>query len=511
MYAVVCCAHDPPCDNCRFHQACYRLCMESMALHDIQPVELMTEQNTPAKVAIVHDLLTQHGGAELTLDVLHRLFPAAPIFTLVYNKHVMGDRYRTARVRTSALQRWPLGVKKYQWYVPFMPSLVEQYRLFEYDVVISSASAFAKGVLTAPETLHLSYCHSPTRYLWSDTHTYVDDLRLLKPLRRMLNHTLTTLRTWDYVAAQRPTVMLANSQTVQRRIEHYYDRTAPVVRPPVVLDGMYGNPTTSAQEQQEPFYLIVSRLRPHKRIDMAIEACIQAGVSLKIAGEGDDRARLESIVATHERSAASSVYATPESSTGSVADNGGHGKGDAPHHAARSQARIEFLGRVSDAERNRLLATCQAFLHPQYEDYGITAIEAMAAGAPVIAYGKGGALETVKEGITGTFFQEQTAASMAHALRSFDRGAYNPSVIAAHAHTLGLRPFVETFTRVLQESWDAHRAWVQGTPSAQGQSLVQRKRLAQGTPLVRGTRRDTPEQDAPEQGTPEQDAADRHV
>lgn len=359
------------------------------------------------KIALVHDFLSQDGGAERVLAAIQEIWPDAPTFVSFYDPEKI-TRFKGKDIRTSFLQRAPFIKSKYQWYVGLMPAAVESFDLSGYDVVISSASAFAKGPLTRPETVHICYCHTPTRYLWSDTHSYVEELRAPGFVKALLPPLLSSLRQWDRLAAERPTVMLANSQTVQTRIQTYYKRASDVLYPPVDTDRF------KISEEPKRYFLAGGRLVAYKRFDIAIEACNRLGLPLKIFGTGPMEAALR----------------------------------------AKAGPTIEFLGSVPDADLPALYAGAKAFLHPQEEDFGLTAIEAMASGRPVIAYAKGGAEETVVDGRTGLLFASQDWESLATCLLNFKETDFYPSAVRAHAERFsrtrfqqGLKAAVEAAVR----------------------------------------------------------------
>jgi glycosyltransferase involved in cell wall biosynthesis len=259
---------------------------------------------------------------------------------------------------------------------------VEFFDLGEYDLVLSDTSSFAKGVITSPHTLHVCYCHTPTRYLWSDTHQYINELKYNKWMKKIISLILNRIRMWDKLAADRVDVFIANSKTVQERITKYYRRDSVVIYPPVETE-RFSVANIDPFKQEKPYFLIGCRLAPYKRVDMVIEAFKSLGNEyyLKIFGDGVDLKRLKKI--------------------------------------AGEAANIEFVGRVSDEERATLYRNSLAFINPQEEDFGITPVEAMASGRPVIAYRKGGATETVKEGETGVFFDRQTAEDIADSVHKF--------------------------------------------------------------------------------------------
>jgi len=377
------------------------------------------------KVALVHDFLTQVGGAERVLEVFHDLFPHAPIYTLVYDPVETGGIYEGEDwdIRTSFIQRLPGGMSRYKYYLNLMPAAIERLDLSKYDLVLSDSSAFAKGVVTNPGTLHICYCHSPTRYLWNDTHSYTEELRQPSVIKQLLPVLLKNLRAWDQLAANRVDTFIANSKTVQTRIKKYYKRESEIIYPPVDIADL----TPVPRDDIGDYYLIVSRLRPYKRVDLAIEAFNSLGLPLKVVGTGEELENLR----------------------------------------AMSRDNIEFLGPVSDEERNKLLSRCRAFIHPQEEDFGIAALEAMAAGRPVIAYGRGGARETIVDGVTGVLFDDQTPWSLVDIVRNFDPMKFDPQVIRAHAEAFAtplfsnrIRDFVEKEFTKFQEDVAADRIYV---------------------------------------------------
>jgi len=361
------------------------------------------------KIALVHDHLAQDGGAEKVLKVFAEMFPNAPIFTLLYDKENVEKNYQGRQIEVSIIQKLPGGVKHYKWYMPFMPMAVEFFDLSGYDIVLSDASAFAKGVITSTDTLHICYCHTPTRYLWSDTHSYINELNYNKYFKKIISLMLDYIRIWDRAAADRVDSYIANSKFVARRIAKYYRRDSVVIYPPVETEkfqiaGAIGD-----------YFLIGGRLAPYKRVDIVIEAFKNLEAKLKIYGDGVDMDRLKKI--------------------------------------AGNCANIEFLGRVTDEEKAELCSKCIAFINPQEEDFGITAVEAMASGRPVIAYGRGGALETVIDGFTGKLFSEQTAEGLSRAIAEFNRLKFNPQEIRKHAQKFSTERFKREISNYIYEAW----------------------------------------------------------
>ncbi|MDO8462908.1 MAG: glycosyltransferase [bacterium] len=373
------------------------------------------------RLALVHDHLNQIGGAERVLLTLTDIYPHAPIHTLLYDPAQVADFFHDRRIETSFIERLPGGRRYFKWFLPFMPTAFETFDLAAYDVVLSSSSALSKGVITHPHQLHICYCHTPTRYLWSDTHEYLEKLPQRRRVRLVLPMMLSRLRMWDYQAAQRVDHFIANSRWVAGRIKKYYGRDADVIYPPVstgyfrVGDGRGG------------YYVLVSRLRPYKKVDIAIEACNRLKLPLVIVGKGEDEARLREL-------------AGPT---------------------------ITFKGYATEAEKRELLANAIAFIHPQEEDFGITPVEAMASGRPVIAFRRGGAVETVIANETGIFFDEQSWEGLADALLRFRamRGTFDPARIRAHAEQFDTRVFRERIARYVEDRWTTFRGLDAPTPA----------------------------------------------
>ena len=361
------------------------------------------------KIALVHDHLAQAGGAEKVLQAICEMYPDAPIYTLLYEPENVDKHFKNRLIRTSIIQRLPGGIKHYQWYMPFMPMAVEFFNLGPYDIVISDASAFAKGVITGTDTLHICYCHTPTRYLWDYTHQYIDELRYNKYFKKVISLVLNYIRIWDKIAADRVDYFIANSKTIKSRIAKYYRRTSEVIYPPVDVQRF------SVSEKPGEYFLIGGRLAPYKRVDIAVRAFMQLGWPLKIFGDGVDLERLKEMAAGVET--------------------------------------IEFLGRVSEEEKAELYKNCKAFINPQEEDFGITVVEAMACGRPVIAYKKGGATETVIENETGLFFAEQTIASLVDCLQRFNQASFSKERIRQHAEKFSTDNFKQQLAETIEREY----------------------------------------------------------
>ncbi len=362
------------------------------------------------KVALVHEFLTQFGGAEQVLLALKELFPNAPIYTLVYNPKTMGKWFGNYDIRTSWLQGLPMAKTKYRWYLLFMPWAIQSFDFSGYDLVISDSSAFAKGVITQKPTLHISYIHTPTRYLWTDEAFYRETAapKLLQPLLKLAT---PLLRSWDYQAAQRPDFLLANSNTVVKRVQKYYHRTA------MPLHSFVNAKRFTIAKKPKPYYLLAGRIVPYKRYDIVIEAFKELGLPLVVAGDGWGMPQLKA--------------------------------------KSSNVQNIRFVGRVSDQQLAKLYAQCTAYIFPALEDFGITPLEAMASGRPVIAYGKGGATETILEGKTGIFFDKQTPESVIQAIKRFEQiervKPFNPRQIREHALTFDKSVFKQRFKQVIKE------------------------------------------------------------
>ncbi len=365
------------------------------------------------KVALVHDYLNQYGGAERVLEELHTLFPSAPVYTSMYWPEKMSATIRGLDIRTSFMQRLPLVTRNHQPFLLLYPLAFESFDLSGYDVVISNSSAFCKGVITPPDTLHVSYCLTPMRWVWN-YHAYVERERLGTAARLVLPAAISQLRSWDVATAQNVDRFLAISRTVAARIRKYYRRDAKVIYPPVNCDAFA---LTSGRE--EDYYLIVSRLIPYKRIDLAVDAFTRLGIRLKIVGSGGrDLAALR----------------------------------------GRAGRNVEFVGRVSDAELKQLYARCRALVFPGEEDFGIAPLEANASGRPVIAYAGGGALDTVVDGRTGVLFEEQQVECLIEAIRRAEATAWDSDELRAHAKGFDSQVFRDQMRQFVSESIAAHAA-----------------------------------------------------
>jgi glycosyltransferase involved in cell wall biosynthesis len=365
------------------------------------------------KVAIVHDWLNQRGGAEAVLEALVEMYPQAPIYTSMYWSQTMPQAYRSWDIRTSFMDRLPLAKRYHQPFLPLYPLAFESFDFTGYDLVVSNKSGFCHGVITSPDTLHICYCLTPTRFLW-DYPGYARRERLTRLARLALPPFLNYLRLWDRAAAHRVDYFVAISRTVQQRIAKYYRRDSTIIYPPVDT-GKF-----APSDSHDDYFLIVSRLIPYKRIDLAVRAFNELGLPLVIVGDGRDRDSLRAL----------------------------------------AKANIEFLGHVPDEKVGDYFARCRAFILPGQEDFCIAPVEAQAAGRPVIAYAAGGALDTVREGATGAFFYEQTPEALIEVIKEFDETSYDPTVIRRHAERFDKRVFKKRLSEFIGKKYAEHRQQV---------------------------------------------------
>ncbi len=339
------------------------------------------------KIALVHDWLTGMRGGEKCLEVLCELYPDAPLYTLLHNKGSMSAVIESRPIITSFINRLPGKTKHYRKYLPLFPFAAARLDLSGYDLVISTSHAVAKNVRVQSGAVHICYCFTPMRYVWDMYDQYFGKGKAGIATRAAMTVIAPLLRWWDVRTAAHVTHFIAISEEVRGRIKKHYSRDAEMIYPPVDTERFLLSPA------DDKFFLIVSALVPYKRVDLAVEAFTRNGKRLIIAGTGPESAAL--------RSAAG--------------------------------ANIEFLGWQSDDQLAQLYAHCTALIFPGVEDFGIVPLEAQASGKPVIAYGKGGALETVIDGVTGIFFHEQTPKALQEALNSFALIKFNPETIRQNA------------------------------------------------------------------------------
>lgn len=370
------------------------------------------------RVALVHDYLTHFGGAERVLLALMDLFPNAPVYTLIHDSKAPSFQdypalRDTDRIRSSFLQRIPGATRAHRyWPLALMPAAVERFQFSDFDVVLSTSHSFSKGIITGPNTTHISYCFTPTRYAWDDSHRYVREFSQSRLFQRFAPIALSYIRLWDYFAAQRPDAYVTISNYVAGRIQKYYGRSSDVVYPPVSVKKfpVYMN--------HHGYYLVVSRLVPYKRIDIAIRACEELGRPLKVVGSGPELESLKRLAGTN----------------------------------------TEFLGFVPDKELPSLYGGAKALLFPQEEDFGIAPLEAAACGTPTIAYNAGGAAETVVDGKTGVLFNEQSSESLKVAITGFEGEHWNPLIIRSHAEKFDTEHFLRSVNAIVHNTRLGERA-----------------------------------------------------
>ena len=361
------------------------------------------------KIAIVADWLTVFAGAERVILQMHELFPNAPIYTSIYDP-IKCSAFKKAEVRESFLGKIPFARKKHRLFMPLMPIAFESMDFSEFDIVISSSHSAAKGIITQPKTLHISYCHSPMRYVWDHSHEYLKGHKswsLLAPFYRPLLH---KIRMWDRIAASRVDHFIANSHYIQKRIKKYYKAESSVVHPPVDLKAF------TSKKNKEDYFLALGRLIPYKRFDLAVKLALKKNIKLKIVGTGPKLKDLKQI----------------------------------------ANENVEFLGYVNQKELTDLLQNAKGLIFPQREDFGIVPLEAMACGTPVIAFGKGGALETVIEKESGVFFQEQNIDSLEKALEKFIKIDWNAQRIAKSVEKFSEAKFKSKLLTEIENAWKIH-------------------------------------------------------
>jgi glycosyltransferase involved in cell wall biosynthesis len=339
------------------------------------------------KIALVHDWLTGMRGGEKCLEVLCELFPDAPIYTLLHNKGTMSSTIESKKIFTSFINSLPAKQKQYRKYLPLFPFAIAQFDMSEYDVVISTSHAVAKNIRVRKDAVHICYCFTPMRYIWDMYEQYFGKGKAGIGIRMAMKIVAPMLRWWDVKTSSSVTYFIAISEEVRRRIKRHYHRMSDMIYPPVDTEQFH------LSERSEDFYLIVSALVPYKRVDLAVEVFNANGKKLVIAGTG------------------------PESGTLTL----------------NAKPNITFLGWQSDEELARLYSQCTALIFPGEEDFGIVPLEAQASGKPVVAFGKGGALETIVDGKTGVFFPEQTVESLQKAVERLVLIKFNPGDIREHA------------------------------------------------------------------------------
>jgi glycosyltransferase involved in cell wall biosynthesis len=360
------------------------------------------------KVAIVHYWLVNMRGGEKMLESLLEMFPDADIFTHVYNPKAMSALINRHHVYTSRINKLPFAKKLYQLYMPLMPNALMDFNLQQYDLVISSEAGPAKGVIPNPDAYHLCYCHSPMRYLWDMYHEYFRGTNFF--VRFFMKRLIPSLRIWDVISANQVDRFVTNSHYVAKRIRRIYNREAEVVYGPAPVERLL-----TTERKPSDYYLFFGQVTGYKRADIAIEACIKTGRKLVVAGAGAEGKDVKK-----------------------------YGK----------NGMVRFLGRVSDDEAAALFGGAKALLYPGIEDLGLVPIEAQACGCPVIAFRQGGALDTVKENVTGLFFDQQTPESLIATMEIFERNevTFNDrEVFKSHVQQFSKSAFIERLQKVLDE------------------------------------------------------------
>ncbi len=363
------------------------------------------------RIALVHDWLTGMRGGEKVLEVLCELFPKADIYTLVHLPGQVSAAIERHPIFTSFLQKIPGIAKTYRYFLPLMPKAIEGFNFSSYDLVISTSHCVAKGAIPGPHTQHWSYCHTPMRYIWDQFDEYFGKNRSNLIARTAMRLLRKRLQRWDTETTDRVYTFIANSQNVRERIQRIYHREARVIYPPVEVDFFAQPPVNKEKEMPPPFYLIVSALVPYKRVDLAVQAFNRSKKQLLIIGDGPDYQKLRDLAAPN----------------------------------------IHFSGWADNDQLRWHYAHCQALLFPGEEDFGIVPLEVMAAGRPVVAYRKGGALETVVEGKTGVFFDTQTPEALLQALDKLESQRFHPKEIQAHARQFSRQRCLAEFRRTFVE------------------------------------------------------------
>lgn len=363
------------------------------------------------KIAIVCDWLTTPGGAEQVILGLHQLFPNAPIYTSLYNPEKVKG-FEKAEVHTSFIQKIPFANKHHQFFLYLMPRAFESFDLSKYDIVISSSHSCAKGIIVSPGTLHVSYCHSPMRYAWENHQNYIREYAISGLVKKIAPFLIHKIRLWDRLSADRVDHFVTNSAYISQRVKKFYRRDSTVIHPFVNVESF-----SKYKEKRSDFYLAVGRLTSYKKFDLIVDAFNELGLPLKIAGTGNMEKRLK----------------------------------------AKAKSNIEFLGYISNEERNKLYHQAKALIFPQVEDFGIIPIEAMASGCPIIAFEKGGALETIVDGQTGIFFPEQTSESLVAAIKKFENIKFDTQKIIAHTHKFDQKNFNNNLVNFLSNAWNNYQ------------------------------------------------------
>jgi glycosyltransferase involved in cell wall biosynthesis len=371
------------------------------------------QESSNKKIALVHDFLTQYGGAERVLEVFSEMFPEAPIYTLLYDQEAMRGKFKEREIHTSFLQKFPRFLRKRKkWLLPLMPTAPETFNLRDFDLIISSCGVWSKAIITRLDVKHICYMHSPMRFAWEEGEEYLLEQKRSAKTNFFVRLLLNYLRVWDRVSADRPDYLIANSRFTEERIRKYYGRESTVIYPPVSLSSVISHQSlnTANADDRLPmtgYFLVVSRLSPYKKIDTVIEAFNKLELPLVIIGEGSQEKYLRSIAGKN----------------------------------------VQILGWQADDKIQEYYAGARAFIFAGVDDFGITMVEAMAQGIPVLALQKGGALEIVAEGKTGEFFASNKSEIIAECVRRFveKEKEYDKNLIRESARKFSKERFIREF------------------------------------------------------------------
>lgn len=373
------------------------------------------QEHKQPKIAIVTDWMSSFGGETRVLLAMHELFPEAPIYTTVYNPSAV-PQFQNAKVITSFIDKIPFARKKHQLFLGLMPLAFESFDLSEYDIVLSSSHACSKGIITKVDTLHICYCHTPMRYAWDDCHRYIRENSPLKNFggKYFASKLLHSIRMWDRLAADRVDSFISNSKYIKRRIEKYYQRDSKVIYPPIQTSNFH------IEEGNKEYYLAGGRIVQNKRFDLIVEAFNDLGYPLKIFGKGPLLADLQ----------------------------------------AKAKENIEFLGFVNDEDTAKLYANAKAYIVPQLEDFGITTVESLSAGTPVIGLRDGGTGEIVTDGITGVLMDEQSSPCLIQMVKKFETMTFDANVIRQNALKYDVARFKRELKTYIQEEYEAWKTHI---------------------------------------------------
>lgn len=363
------------------------------------------------QIALVHDYLCQMGGAERVALEFTRIFPGSPFFTSVYNPEAVDLDFQKIDIRTTYMQYLPFISRIFRYYFPFYPRAMEGFNLAKYDLILSSSSAYAKGIKKPSGACHICYCHNPARFLYQYD-LYMQQENVPFGLKQVLPLILKKIEKWDKDNTRGVDYFIANSQIVKERIQRIYSCGSDIINPPVDTD--FFTPQDCGEGE---YFLVVSRLKPYKKIDLAIMACRNLDFPLVIIGEGEDRVRLEKLAGPKTR----------------------------------------FLGKVADSQLIHYYNNCRALLFTGEEDFGIVPLEAMACGKPVVAYKAGGALETILENKTGLFFEEQTSLALEKVLRGFKSRDFDRQFIRSHAEKFDVKIFRQKIKNFVEDKYHQYK------------------------------------------------------